>query len=162
MTPVVASMSQIGNKIFTVRALHSKRFSIRVGHYVISLKGFISIISRYCCSNAELFPLNLKCFKIGFIQEAKVTTSGTLIVFEVVIRRIVPLAAWAEHVGESKPTWEVKIYQVFLLTLHPSPTKATGQFSNKSSIFLSSQSICSYVVHLKINGGDGGFLVETI
>ena len=93
LTPVAASMSQIGNNIFNIRALHSKGFAIRVGHHVISLKGFISIISRHCCSDAKLFPLNLKCFKIGFIPEAKVTTSGTLIVFEVVIRRIVPLAA---------------------------------------------------------------------
>ena len=93
LTPVVASMSQIGNKIFTLRALHSKRFAIRVGHHVISLKGFMSIISRHCCSNTEIFPVNLKCFKIGFIPESEVTTSGTLIVFEVVIQRIVPLAA---------------------------------------------------------------------
>ena len=40
--------------------------------------------------------------------------------------------------------------------LHSSPIKATGQFSKKSSIFILSQSICSYVVHLKISSGDGG------
>ena len=73
------------------------------------------------------------------------------------IRSIVPLGVRTEHhvEGESKPILEVNIFPAILLTLHPSPIKATSQFLNKSSIFLSSQSICSYHVYLKIDGGDG-------
>ena len=78
---------------------------------------------------------------MGFKPAAKVTTSGTHIVLEVVILRIEPLAACAEHrvEGDNRPIWVVRSSPAFLFTLQPSPTRATGQLSNKMSTVVALQ-----------------------
>ena len=108
-------------------------------------------------NDIELFPLNLKCLNMHLNPEAKVTLSGADIVFDVVICRRELLAAWAEYllVGDNKAIQIVNISPVFEFTLHPSPTRATCQFSNNRSSFFSARIIISRVMYLKTAGGVG-------
>ena len=153
----VSSRSQIRNSIATARLLDVKMLPILVGHQVMAFMGFISMISSASFKTLELFPLFLKCFKMGFKPEDKVTTASTCMVLDVAIRLMQPDAAWPEHlvVGDISPNFSVRIWPAFGLTLQPSTAKAVGQSWKLSSISFVWKLSLVILVHLIVGMFEG-------